>query len=282
MNQSPTKMNLTLSTPPPAPAPAFKRSPLYQLVRYLLRPMWIELKHIRAIRKYAHHADSRSFEWQWTSTHFNRIATVNLLLSRWNNPAYLEIGCASNALFDSVPTFNKVGVDPAAGGTIRATSDEFFRSNQAKFDVVFIDGLHTCEQVRRDVVNSINSLNDGGFIAMHDLLPRNWIEHHNPDVTRAGAPWTGDVWKVAFELAQTEGIDFKILKIDCGVGVLKVLKPGVVLKDLSSELRDKEFSYFYENIDRLPIVDWEDAYDWLASGSELRRPRAGLLQGANR
>jgi hypothetical protein len=75
----------------------------------------------------------------------------------------------------------------------------------------------------------------------------------------------GDVWKVAFELSQTEGIDFEILRIDCGVGVFRVLKKDVELKDLTRELRDKQFSYYYDNITRLPLIDWKDAQEWLRS-----------------
>lgn len=256
---------MSINTPPPAPQPAYKKFWLYVFIRHLFRPMWVDLKHKRAARKYSAHSDSRRFDWQWTTIHFNRIAVVNLLLAKKTNPAYLEIGCAGNGLFDSVHALNKVGVDPAAGGTNRETSDAFFETNKTKFDVVFIDGLHTYDQVHRDVENSLIWLNNGGWIALHDLLPRSWIEHHTPDVTRAGDAWTGDVWKVAFELAQTEGVEFKILKIDCGVGVLRVLKPGITLKDLSGELGSKEFSYFCDNLERLPIVEWEDAQEWLRS-----------------
>ncbi len=247
---------------PPARTP-HRSSGLYQSLRALLRPFWLDLKHRRAVRKYYHHADCRGFDWDWGAVHFNRIALVNLLLSEKDDPAYLEIGCASNNLFDSVHALNKVGVDPAAGGTIRETSDKFFDTNKRNFDVVFIDGLHTYEQVRRDVVNSLQCLNDGGWIAIHDMLPRNWIEHHTPDVTRSGDTWTGDVWKVAFELAQTEGLEFKILRMDFGIGVVKASKRRVALKDLSDELRDKEYAFFYENIGRLPIVEWEGAQRWL-------------------
>jgi len=129
--------------------------------------------------------------------------------------------------------------------------------------VIFIDGLHTYEQARRDVINSIKCLKENGWIALHDMLPRDWTEHHIPVVTRD--VWCGDVWKVAFELSQTDGIDFKILKIDYGVGVFRVLKRDVVLKDLTGELRDKEFSYYYDNIKALPVVDWKDAQQWLRS-----------------
>ena len=50
------------------------------------------------------------------------------------------------------------------------TSDDFFLSNKDKFDVIFIDGLHIYEQVRKDVVNSINAINDGGWDHHSDLF----------------------------------------------------------------------------------------------------------------
>jgi len=241
--------------------PSYERSYLYQALKHLqvLRPLYYKI----LLKKWAHHSDARRFDWDWRETNYNRIAAVNLLLSKVSEPSYLEIGCASNALFNSVPVLHKVGVDPVSGGTERKTSDDFFKSNTTQFDVIFIDGLHTYEQARRDVINSIKCLKENGWIALHDMLPRDWTEHHIPVVTRD--VWCGDVWKVAFELSQTDGIDFKILKIDYGVGVFRVLKRDVVLKDLTGELRDKEFSYYYDNIKALPVVDWKDAQQWLRS-----------------
>ena len=52
------------------------------------------------------------------------------------------------------------------------TSDEFFELNNEKFDFVFVDGLEH-DQVRRDVENALRCLNPGGYIALHDMLPRN-------------------------------------------------------------------------------------------------------------
>jgi len=210
---------------------------------------------------YIKHSFSKTFDWKWEETNFNRIALVNLLVGKTRNCAYLEIGCASNALFDSIPTLNKVGVDPQDGGNIRKTSDEFFYTNKSFFDVVFIDGLHTYDQIRRDVINSIKFLKPGGWIALHDMLPRTWIEEHVPIVSSEA--WTGDIWKVAFELSKTEGIDFKIIKIDNGVGVLRLAQTNPSLVDLATELNDKRFSYFYENIAILPIVEWHDCQNWL-------------------
>ncbi|KAF0232740.1 MAG: hypothetical protein FD177_2222 [Desulfovibrionaceae bacterium] len=221
------------------------------------------IRHRLLVIKWAHHADNRSFGWDWKSINFNRIAVVNLLLSNYKNPKYLEIGCSTNILFDSVPTMNKIGVDPVAGGTERMTSDEFFFKNKTQFDVIFIDGLHTYAQARTDVVNAIKCLNRDGWIVLHDMLPQNWIEHHVPSVSNSA--WTGDVWKVAFELLQTEGIEFKIVKIDFGVGVARVSKNNVELTDLTSKLASEEFNYYYDNIVSLPIVEWQEAQQWILS-----------------
>ncbi len=92
------------------------------------------------------------------------------------------------------------------------------------------------------------------------MLPHSWLEDHVPNISNEGL-WTGDVWKVAFELSQTEGIEFKIIKIDQGVGVIRINNKNPSLVDLRNELNDKRFSYFYENM--LPLVQWSDCQDWL-------------------
>jgi len=211
--------------------------------------------------KYRQHSDNRELKWDWKADPFNRIAHVNLLIGKFFKPRYLEIGCAENTLFNSVYAVEKTGVDPVSGGNIRKKSDDFFNSTKAKYDVIFIDGLHTYSQVRKDVINSIKHLSEGGYIVLHDMLPRNWKEHHIPILTRG--LWTGDVWKVGFELAESDGIDFKIIKIDCGVGVFRVTRNNVILKDLTSRLKDKEFTYFYDNLNALPIIDYYKAKLWI-------------------
>jgi hypothetical protein len=236
---------------------------IFKISWYFFKPFYIRAKFYFDCLKFSHHKDNRFFNWDWSKINYNRIAVVNKLLSKFENPFYLEIGCAGNDLFNSLPIPNKTGVDPSSGGTIRKTSDEFFRSNNTKYDVIFIDGLHTYEQVRRDVINSINSLNKGGWIAIHDMLPRDWIEHHVPVISKG--TWTGDVWKVGFELTKTHGIDFKILKIDHGIGLIKKTHDQVYLEDFRVNLLNKEFDYFFENINKLPILEWDIAQNWINS-----------------
>ena len=164
-------------------------------------------------------------------------------------------------LFDAVPMKNKIGVDPKDGGTHREFSDDFFKTNTTGYDVIFIDGLHEYDQVHRDVANAIRFLKPCGWAAIHDMLPHDAIQEHVPNISPG--PWSGDVWKVAFELVVSPGVDFRIVKVDCGVGVFRLTAPDVKLPDFSAELQDKRFQYLYENIRKLPLIEWREAYDWI-------------------
>lgn len=213
-------------------------------------------------KQYRHHEHPQRFGWDWKDTNFNRAALVNMLVCLRGGVScnYLEIGCAENDLFDSVFSSRKTGVDPARGGTHRLTSDDFFAENKDKFDVIFIDGLHEYEQVRKDAVNALHALNQNGWIAFHDLLPRSWKEHHVPRLQDA---WTGDCWKLAFELAESADLDFIILNIDHGVGVLRSKYENVDIVDMRNELQDKQYDYFVDNLEKLPRLDWVDGVKWI-------------------
>jgi hypothetical protein len=210
--------------------------------------------------QYRNLADARRFDIDWRSINFNRIAVVNLLLTHRPDMRYLEIGCDNNELFDAVIAKEKVGIDPQRGGTHRMTSDAFFAQNQAHYDLVFIDGLHTYPQTRRDLVHALDCVDRAGWIALHDMWPLDWLEEHVP---RLSLGWTGDVWKLAFELVQSPELEFKLLKIDHGVGVVRVLKDGARLADRQAELADKRFDYFFANIAKLPTIDWKAGRDWI-------------------
>ena len=194
--------------------------------------------------RYRSHFEARRLNIDWTVTHFNRIAIVNLLLARRPDGNYLEIGCAGNGMFDSVIAKHKIGVDPEIGGTIRLTSDEFFRHDDGtRYDVIFIDGLHIYEQVRRDVINALSRLTKDGWIALHDMLPRDWLEEHIPRISA--------------------DIDFRIIKVDMGVGVLRPLREGAHLLDLRQTLADKRFPYFYDHVMTLPLLDYAAGREWI-------------------
>ena len=210
---------------------------------------------------YSKNKSKDKFDWNWNKSNFNRISLVNYLLSKKNKDAkYLEIGCDDNVLFNAVACRYKIGVDPHKGGTHRMTSDNFFEKNETKFDVIFIDGLHEYSQVMKDAINSIKFLNKDGFIAFHDFLPKNWIEAHVP---RLNITWNGDIWKLAFNLIESNEIDFKILLIDRGICVLKLKKNRAKINQ-NSFVKEK-FQYLFDNISKLPLIDIEAGLDWIDS-----------------
>lgn len=157
------------------------------------------------------------------NNNFNRISLINFGILKFGGDCkYLEIGVFQDTVFNSIPLTldKKIGVDPVQGGTHRMTSDDFFKDNNSKFDIIFIDGLHTYDQVKKDFINSYNSLSDEGIIYIHDLLP---VKSIYQSTKRKTSIWNGDVWKLAYQLASYEPFkkNFVIAKIDFGVGILK-------------------------------------------------------------
>jgi hypothetical protein len=222
------------------------------------------------IRRYAGARSDVVFDHDWRAIPYTRAALVNRLCAERPEGRYLEIGCAGDELFNAVMAADKVGVDPVRGGTHRMTSDAYFDANpDARFDVIFIDGLHLYDQVRRDLVNALAALNPGGWIALHDSFPRDWLEEHVPQIVSSG--WTGDGWKVAFELLETEGVDFRLVAIDHGVVVVKPLHAGVALADRRAELEPARFGYFAAGFARLPVTDYAGVLGWIGAKREPDR-----------
>jgi hypothetical protein len=140
------------------------------------------------------------------------------LASRYNYGSYLEIGCASDEVFEQVSEVVAVavGVDPVRGGTLRMTSDEFFAKNGLEFDLIFIDGNHTAAQAMVDVQNALQVLMDGGSIVLHDCNPHlEKRQHYNL------GSYNGDVWKVVGYLRTFEDIEIVTVDVDHGVAVVR-------------------------------------------------------------
>ena len=202
--------------------------------------------------------EDKIIDIDWTRINFNRIAFINKAVTKFKNCKYLEIGCETNVCFNSISTEYKIGIDPNSGGTIRTTSDEFFEKNTNFFDVIFIDGLHTYEQTRKDIVNSLKFLNQDGYIFLHDLIPRSWIEANNPRIHKA---WTGDIWKVCLELNKTNGINFSVIIADHGVGVIKKEDKEVIYFDNYSNLINLQFSDYLKKIDEINFLNPREAFE---------------------
>ena len=189
-------------------------------------------------------------------SNLTRSLIVNNIIERKKYETYLEIGCDKNILFNSVKIKKKIGIDPVSGGNIRMSSDNFFKNNQDKFDLIFIDGLHQYEQVKRDVYNSLKFLNDNGVILLHDCMPSSFMRQAPK---RSSNIWNGDVWKNIVEFRTLDQIDTYTIYADHGIGLILKRKNRNKLL-LKIESFDKlKFQDYYKNYKLfLNIVHFKD------------------------
>lgn len=140
------------------------------------------------------------------NTEIPRDVVINKIISKYNllNPKYLEIGVWEGNTFKHINTTYKDGVDPGQYCdcnyvNYKMTADEFFQNHANKYDIIFIDGLHTAYQVSKDIFNSINYLNNGGWIILDDVYPHSENEQERLNLRKQGAQ-TGDVWKALYNV----------------------------------------------------------------------------------
>lgn len=154
----------------------------------------------------------------------NRIDIINGLISKNNYKSYLEIGVQSGDCFRQINCDHKVGVDPdkASAATVHLTSDEYFDKSEEKFDIIFVDGLHESITVIRDIANSLNCLNDGGTIVMHDCLPTSKRMQEIP--LQEQNEWTGDTWRAFLKYRANPDLDMCVVSCDWGCGIIR---PGI-------------------------------------------------------
>ena len=151
----------------------------------------------------------------------NHTELLNALAEKYSLNNYLEIGVNNpHNNFYKIKCRNKTGVDPQSSGNgVRSmTSDDYFaaiENNDPKpiFDLIFIDGLHHADQVKRDFENSLRYLSDTGYIVIHDVLPEN---EEGTRVPRETKQWWGDVYKWAMNISSYNGIDYITFNIDNG------------------------------------------------------------------
>ena len=158
-----------------------------------------------------------------------RTDILNYLVEKYKYTTYLEIGVRNptSGNFNNVKIKNKLGVDPNPitnqKNIFVGTSDFFFMKNKSTFDLIFIDGLHLENQVDKDIMNSLNCLNEGGMILLHDCNPP--TENHQREnycVDGKYPAWNGTVWKSFAKLRMTRpDLEMCVIDTDWGVGVIR-------------------------------------------------------------
>jgi len=204
----------------------------------------------------------------------SRTEIINFLLSlNQKDTSYLEIGVRNpEDNYNYIKAETKYSVDPGIEFKenpvdFKMTSDDFFQkldkneilSNDIKFDVIFIDGLHLAPQVYKDVQNAINYIKNDGFIVLHDCNPptewhaRESYGYHN---TPARGYWNGTTWKAFLKWRFDPSIKSCCIDSDWGVGILS--KNHQIGRNIESTNSFFEFNILKANQkEYLNLIDFE-------------------------
>ena len=186
----------------------------------------------------------------------NRQYIIQEIINKKKYNSYLEIGCFKDELFNNIMCNKKVGVDPVSGGTIRKTSDQFFKDNKESFDCIFIDGLHYYSQVKKDIQNSLKILNPDGIILLHDCLPNNYFDQAIP---RCQYTWNGDVWRAIVESRTNEKIDTYTCYSDHGIGVIFNRRNRNILNISNNDYSKINFEDYFNNYKKfMNLIEYDD------------------------
>lgn len=152
----------------------------------------------------------------WSSRRLNTIARFVV-----NPQYYLEIGVEKGYTFEAVRMPYRIGVDPCPqcditrmpemASVYTTTSDNFFANicDDRRFDLCFIDGLHTYEQTYRDIINCLNVSYPWSVILVDDVVPSDAVSAlRDMDQSQAerkrlhstDGRWHGDVFRIMFIL----------------------------------------------------------------------------------
>jgi len=180
-----------------------------------------------------------------------RSEIINSLINKFSYTSYLEIGvCSEEHNFNLIKCDEKYGIDPNGCSTYAMTSDEFFKINIRSYDIVFIDGLHTEEQVDRDIQNSLKYLNKGGSIVLHDCLP--FSREHQREIYGGYGMWAGTVWKSIAKLRTSrEDLSIEVVDTDYGCGIIQ--RGNQKLYSTSEDYLDYSF-YASNRIELMNII----------------------------
>jgi hypothetical protein len=150
---------------------------------------------------------------------------IQELLSLYEQPSYLEIGVETGSTFLPMRARRKVAVDPVFRFNVaeasrqqphaefhQVPSDEYFGRiirPEDRFDLIYLDGLHTLEQTLRDFVNALHFVKPHGLLLIDDVVPTSWaaslpskdLAYRMKTLTNAWGDerrWMGDVYRLVY------------------------------------------------------------------------------------
>ena len=181
----------------------------------------------------------------------NLVNVMNGLIKEGGYKNYLEIGVGQGNTLNKIKCHNKIGVDIRTKTTADYTmsADEFFEMAYRKtllFDIIFIDGNHDYEYVKRDIDNSLRHLRPSGTIICHDTLPVELGNTHED-----GWQGMGTAYKAIMDLRMNNP-DVVICSIDYGnyeTGDSPIMRDEDEIESVGVSIIIKGAQSCYESLD---------------------------------
>ena len=210
---------------------------------------------------------------------------IQKLIAAMNYKTYMEIGVASGSTWKNVVADKKIAIEPRFSFDwvthtlpgeflYQMRSDEYFRilPQKTEVDIAFIDGLHTFEQVLRDILNVMSVLSPKGVILLDDTVPIDEFSAMTDQSTaiasrkaamgsNAHISWHGDVYKSLFFIN-----DF-MLRWDFAT-ILDDGNPQTLLWRSNGEIKRNSVCDSLEHIKAMSFEQWRKCRHLLPESSE--------------
>jgi len=122
----------------------------------------------------------------------------------------------------------------------QTASDQFFKEFdpmlifKGPIEFAFLDGMHRCEYLLRDFINTERHCRPSSIIALHDCLPlevaitSRTMVYNVASIPERNSWWTGDVWRTALLLKRVRP-DLTVVSLDAaptGLVLITNLNPN--------------------------------------------------------
>lgn len=165
----------------------------------------------------------------------NRIQIINEFIKNRKFSSYLELGVYDKSTFNSINIENKKCVDLKFPADYQMSTDDFFKINKNKYDIIFIDANHTEEYLSRDITNSLKILNENGIIILHDINPPDeysQIDSNNLYQT---------AWKAFVKFRFTGEYLTYSYPTDCGLGIIDISQKSNIKQNKNIDFENLKY-----------------------------------------
>ena len=235
-----------------------------------------------------------------TAERIGRAQVMRRLLAHYEQPRYLEIGVCEGRTFDRVPAAVRVAVDPEfrfdhtaperqIPGTSyhQVTSDEYFGSivaPDARFDVIYLDGLHTVEQTLRDLLNALPHLQPQGVLVIDDVRPptdlaaipdrQEFFDVRAAQGREGEKAWMGDVFRLVYFIETfCQQLSFRVIANNHGQAVVWRHRRAEVPDRLLAAVGAMSFDELTSSEDALRLAPFGEIVREVRADLGLGRPR---------